>query len=96
MLGFAKKTAPPPATRPGSAGNALNRLKMVIHADRAANIPMELLERIKVGFRGVLRECLGIDDCELDLHLCQADNADDDGGSLIRAEIPIANFTRRK
>jgi len=93
MLGLTRKAATP--SDKGSAKEALRRLEMVIKTDRAANIPKQTLELIREGFIEVLQRCLGIDDCELILQLCQGDNGSDDD-SLIRAEIPLGNIVRRK
>ena len=89
---FAKKQNDAP-----SRNIALDRLKMVVLADRELEDSGELVAMIKRDIIDVLRKYMDIGFDDLDIQICKPQQKGGDASeSRLKADIPIKNMRKRK
>ena len=91
---FARKPA-----QESSRSIALERLKMVVLADRELDDDGELIAMIKSDIIEVLRKYMDIDFDDLDIQVCKPppkEKGGDGSEPRIKADIPFRNVKKRK
>ena len=81
---------------PASSKVALERLKMVVLADRELIDSGELVAMIKSDIVEVLRKYMDIGYDDLDIQICKPPPKSDGTESRLKADIPIKNMRKRK
>jgi cell division topological specificity factor len=81
--------------KPASKDIARDRLKLVLIHDRA-NCSPEFLEMLKNDIIKVISNYMEIDEQELDIHITQTNNEQNDSVPVLFANIPIKSMRKHR